>query len=216
MEKAIISYEIVQDLARQVALFSNNESLEDVVSSELRYFLTDYHLANLVQQRHDIDNRPQLLDQSYAYYKSFLRLCDNYGTVPEEDVYTVETYMVKDSGSGLQAAAKVSASKTREDKILRYQKEKKLQHNLTLLSKFDGLDEDRIRAIGLATIHLAISKSLRELESIQMELEVLKSRQASSVSIIQPQDNLERSRSTAESWRLERSDSEVLDRAGKV
>ncbi|ORY74869.1 TAP42-like protein [Protomyces lactucae-debilis] len=164
LEKAIRGYEASSKLIEQLMLFSDNELFEDITDTEIRYLLTEYRLAQLVQERRDFSRRKEALQRARVLYISFLQRCLDYEIVPASSRTSVQA-VVKQQRRPLDAAAR------RQDKIEQFRREQDLEKALALLEGRD--DPEHLRELYSTAIELAITRSVSGLDSIESELNVL-------------------------------------------
>ncbi|KAI5785540.1 TAP42-like protein [Peziza echinospora] len=171
---AITAHQECKKLVQDLALFSPNEIFEDISSSELRYLLIDFYLAELVIKIQGID-RKETLTQAQKCYKLFLTLCDSYDILSKPDRDAFESLSQATSASALTHIPKDPAAK-RQSKISRFRQEKELKNKLEYLSKNPNreFDEDVIRELYTTSINFSILQSLAALESIVLEFDILK------------------------------------------
>lgn len=107
-----------------------------------------------------------------------------------------------------------SASDRRENKIKQFKHEQSLQQNLDILSSKIDEDDDRFRKIGILTLHLSVSRSLQDVVMIRSELDLLSA--IESEVRAKPTATNERARKSSDSWTLDRSEKDLIDKQGKV
>ncbi|KAG0638096.1 TAP42-like protein [Tuber brumale] len=170
LQTAIQTYQECKKLVDQISLFSTNESLEDVVSSEIRYMLIDYHFANLTSKQQSSD-RASILKLSKLLYMRFLNLCDAYDLLSNYDRSVLQPV---DPGAPKAPSAPIDAAARRNEKIAKFKLEKELKAKIdTLAQNPHLLDEDELRKLQTASMSLAIMKSVQQLEMIDLELDIL-------------------------------------------
>lgn len=172
-----------------------------MVTSEIRFLLTDHYLGTLQQQLYDaIEHRTSILRQAIEYHHAFLTLCRNYAIVPKNDRRMVEHFL---DNKELLTTDLMAGSEHRARKIERYKMDKALQESIATLQKGEMLQEDLVRRVAILSIHSAISKSLQEVEAIEKEILVLAHRPANEVEAKDLQDPLQRPTTVADDWRLD-------------
>ncbi|KAI8816686.1 TAP42-like protein [Fimicolochytrium jonesii] len=186
-------------LVQRLGVFSNNEILEDVNTKDLRYVLVDAYLADVIVKNVGGD-RENTLKAASQRLELFLGQCEQLEILSKEDKDYLENDIQLD-----KAKKAFNPAKQREQKILRYKREKKakatleeLESQLALQSKSagkrgneiddedaddDSYDDDLMRAIILATIDIYIQKSLEALRMIGEELELLRNKAPSTRSL---------------------------------
>ncbi|PWW79996.1 TAP42-like protein [Tuber magnatum] len=170
LEAAIRTYQECRNLVGQMSLFSTNETLEDVVSSEIRYMLIGYHLANLTSRQQSPD-RVSILKLSKSLYVGFLNLCDAYDLLSNHDRSVLQP---ADPGELKAPPAPIDAAARRSEKIAKFKLERELKAKIDALAQNPHLlDEDELRKLQTASISLAVMKSIQQLEMIELELDIL-------------------------------------------
>jgi hypothetical protein len=134
----ITAYEDCERLADRVSLFSANESLDDVASADLPYFLLHYYIAELVLKitstGPDVHvQRKKNVKRAQASYVDFLKRLDGYDMLESRDVKQFERY--REDPLQFSTASTTDAAARRETKINRFRQEKELKQKLEV-SKF--------------------------------------------------------------------------------
>ncbi len=76
---------ILEDATRLVSslgLFSDNETVDEVATSDLKFFLLPVLLGDLVLKIHS-DDRLRTLTTAEIYFNDFLKRCRQYKTTPD-------------------------------------------------------------------------------------------------------------------------------------
>jgi immunoglobulin-binding protein 1 len=171
----LATYTECQQIIDHISLFSPNESLEDITSSELQYLLLDYYLAELTLRRtSDIHERWDILEQSSKYFESFLKRLDSYDILDKTDERLWERY--RDNPSGFAVVNTTDATQKRADKIARFKAEKELKTKLKLLNQDPKIlehDDDALRKLRLVEIALHVHETFQALESTAIEFSIL-------------------------------------------
>ncbi|KAI9852733.1 MAG: hypothetical protein M1824_001809 [Vezdaea acicularis] len=172
LASAISNYEACSELVANLALFSPNETADDISSSDLQYLLIDHHLANLHLQRLSPSRRATLLT-SQNLYSTFLSTLSTYELLspPSAHLYTTYltsplTFSTAPSDPALRRAAKIN----------RFREEKDLKAKLAHLSSNPAAldtDDEALRELHLHSLRLATHQSFQALESIAQELQIL-------------------------------------------
>jgi immunoglobulin-binding protein 1 len=130
---AITLYEECLKAADRVSLFSPNETLEDVSSSNLKYLLLHYRVAELVLRITSTGDdlaaqRRAHVERAQAQYVRFLKLLDQYDVLAGADGKLFEQY--QDNPKAFSTASAADATARREVKIARFKQEKELKQKL--------------------------------------------------------------------------------------
>ncbi|KAL9071446.1 MAG: hypothetical protein Q9157_005459 [Trypethelium eluteriae] len=169
LSSAIAVYDRCLKVADQVSLFSPNETLEDVSSKDIEYFLINYRRAELLlrSQRRD---RATILREALAAYEAFLQLLDQYDILSRDDARLFGHW--KESPERFSTASTTDAARRRETKIARFKQEKELKRKLEAKALHN--DDAALRQLYLLEIEFATHQTFQSLESIMQELQVLK------------------------------------------
>lgn len=162
-------------IADRIALFSPNESLDDISSSDLQFLLLSYRLADLILRiTGSIENRKENLLQAQKGYEQFLKQLDNYELLTKGDAALLEIY--QDSPSTFSTASTSDAAQRRETKIRRFKEEKELKQKLEYLSRNPAAaanDDAIYRDLQLTSIAYGVHQTFQSLESIAQELHII-------------------------------------------
>ncbi|XP_030823482.1 immunoglobulin-binding protein 1 [Camarhynchus parvulus] len=171
-------------MVTQLELFSENEELEEIASADLKFMLLPALLGALTLKQVDLSRRREHLESAREHFLHFLKLCRNYG---------LGSFQLPPGTSGQEEARSPSAPRdpsqpnlvamamSRSAKIERYKQKKELENKLASMSssvESGTADEDQIREFYILQIQKWIGTSLEEIESIDQELVILKSRDA--------------------------------------
>lgn len=127
LASAIATYEECLQIAQRISLFSPNETLEDINSTNLQYLLLNFHLAELTQKITGGDRKAHV-DKTRGYYEKFLKLLDMYDMLGKGDAKLYEEYL--DGPGAFSIASRADAAARRETKITRFKEEKELKRKL--------------------------------------------------------------------------------------
>ncbi|KAK3097279.1 hypothetical protein FSP39_008305 [Pinctada imbricata] len=175
-EKAI---RMINDLC----LFSDNEDLDEVPSSELKYLLLPAFMGYFMQRRtvKDPMDREEIAKKSIVYLKDFLRNCESYGIAKinqkllEDEESGKENQQISVPGPpGLQ-----NQIRTREEKIKCFKEKKELDARIKELHEHmqkDHVDDEVKRDYYTSLLKQWVNSSIEDVESLQVELEMLKMR----------------------------------------
>jgi hypothetical protein len=128
---ALSSYQTCQELVDRHALFSPNETLEDITSSDLQYLLINFHIAELTQ-RISHPQRTAILQRARDAYEKFLALLDSYGVLGKSDKQLYEAYM--EDPRTFAVVRSTDPAKKREGKIEGFKREKEIKGKLEVSS----------------------------------------------------------------------------------
>ncbi|XP_010160278.1 PREDICTED: immunoglobulin-binding protein 1, partial [Eurypyga helias] len=161
-----------------------NEELEEIASADLKYLLLPALLGALTLKQVDLSRRLEHLESARAHFWRFLKLCRSYGLgsfhLPPASAPGAE-------GAGSPAPGNPAATQpslvamaaSRQAKIERYKQKKELENRLASMRTFvesEQADEEQIREFYILQIQKWITTSLEEIESIDQETVILRSR----------------------------------------
>ncbi|BAA97140.1 PP2A regulatory subunit [Arabidopsis thaliana] len=85
VKKGCEMFQKCEDMIGKLALFSSNETKEDISTNNLKYLLVPYYLAELTEKIIQED-RIQIVKASYAKLKEFFSFCEAMELVPDEEL----------------------------------------------------------------------------------------------------------------------------------
>ncbi|GAB7362237.1 hypothetical protein MBLNU230_g2262t1 [Neophaeotheca triangularis] len=180
LTKAINLYTQCLELADRLSLFSPNESLEDISTSDLQFLVLDYHLAELILRitttRNATASRKNNLRRASQNYESYLKRLDTYDILSRSDRGLLESYQESPATFTTTTASSADAAARRDKKIARFKEEKALKQKLAHLRANPSVlanDETVARDLQLTEIGYATHQTFASLESIAQELQIL-------------------------------------------
>ncbi|KAJ4131850.1 Type 2A phosphatase-associated protein 42 [Fusarium equiseti] len=177
LEAALSFYNSARDKISALALFSTNEGIEDVSTTDIPYLLLDSHIAELVQKtpNQSPDQRLEVLAKSRAAYERFLATVDGYGLVKAPYDRVLERY--RDEPESFAVVASTDAAARRDGKIANFRAEKALKEKLEMLRRnpryVEHGDEELVRELYLTQITFAVHSALQALDSLNREVDIL-------------------------------------------
>ncbi|XP_074003965.1 immunoglobulin-binding protein 1 isoform X2 [Numenius arquata] len=171
-------------MVAQLDLFSENEELEEIASADLKYLLLPALLGALTLKQVDLSRRLEHLESARAQFWRFLKLCSSYGLgsfhlPPASPPGEENTGSPSLGGPAAAQPSLVAMASSRQAKIERYKQKKELENRLASMGTFvesGQADEDQIREFYILQIQKWINTSLEEIESIDQEMVILRSR----------------------------------------
>ncbi|KAI0866588.1 TAP42-like family protein [Xylaria cubensis] len=175
---AIQLYEECAQIIEGISLFSKNESLDDIATSDLPYLLVLYHIAELLQKVSSSSplERRRILESAREAYERFLHLLDNYSILSPQDGKLFAEY--NEDPTGFSTISTKDPNARRNAKIANFKAEKQLKQKLEYMRRSpryleDGGDDEAVRELYLANTALSVHMSFQSLEGINREVEVL-------------------------------------------
>ncbi|KAK8051886.1 TAP42-like family protein [Apiospora rasikravindrae] len=178
LEFALKAYQECLQIISQVSLFSNNESLEDINTSDLPYLLVSYRIAELLQKisvSSPLERRAALRTTREAY-EQFLHLLDNYALLSPSDLKLFALY--QEDPERFSTISTTDPAARRNAKIANFKHEKELKQKLEYMGRSpryleNGGDEEAVRELYLANIAYCAYMTFQALEGISREMDVL-------------------------------------------
>ncbi|KAK0259643.1 Type 2A phosphatase-associated protein 42 [Friedmanniomyces endolithicus] len=171
---AIHLYEECVIIANRVALFSPNESLEDIATADLQFLLLNYHIAELILRINGQQHRKANLQRAQQTYERYLKQLDQYDILGKDDAALLEQY--QDSPNTFSTASTVDAAARRDAKIKRFRAEKALKQKLEYMRRNPSVlqnDEAAARELHLTELAFCTHQTFQALESVGQELHIL-------------------------------------------
>ncbi|KAI8638086.1 TAP42-like protein [Parasitella parasitica] len=167
------------DLVGKLAIFSDNEILEDINTNDLKFLMVPAYLGNLTLKMNSPDRR-SVLETSREHLERFLGACQDHALVQKQDLRLMEQLQHK--------APSVAASQQRDQKIARFKRERDVKQQISQLrQQLDSVaneeNEDRDvddleRKWVEALIELEILKALETWHAIEQEMVMVKEMEA--------------------------------------
>ncbi|KAI1335862.1 TAP42-like family protein [Xylariaceae sp. FL0016] len=178
LAQALHGYEECVEIIYKISLFSPNESLEDLATSDLPYLLISYRIAELLQKiatPSPLERRAALSTTREAYEK-FLHLLDNYSILSAKESKRFAEY--NDDPEAFSTISTRDPTARRNAKIANFKTEKEMKQKLEYMRSSpryleDGGDEEAVRELYLANIAFCVHMTFQGLEGINREMEVL-------------------------------------------
>ncbi|KAL4277916.1 hypothetical protein GQ457_03G014390 [Hibiscus cannabinus] len=173
-----------EDMINKLGLFSSNETKDDISTTNLKYLLVPFYLAELTEKLAR-DERIQILKVSQAKLKEFISFCEAMELVPQEELEAssqgasnsfADRRALKIARFRRQKAAEAKLTEIKERKERRGRSTKAAALSTPVeVGEDDQLDDDgeEEREAWLTTISLAICKAFDLLEMLKKEEEML-------------------------------------------
>lgn len=161
----------------KLRLFSPNEELDDISTTDLKFMLVPYLLAEVTAATRDMELRLGQLRRALVYWRAFANDCQRLGVAHNADFLAID----RDPEDALDPVGK------REEKIERYKRSKELDEKVGYLFKKKrealgdelqwgsggAFDEDMERELILALLARAVAGSADSIASAEQELPLL-------------------------------------------
>lgn len=170
------------DMVSKLGLFSSNETVDDVSTTNLKYILVPFYLGELTEKLAKED-RIEILKMSQAQLKEFISICEALDLVPQEEIEFSKLGSTDLAAARAKKIARFKHQKAAEAKLQEI-KERKERRGRSLRASAlsapmeageeDLLDDDgEEREAWLTTISLAICKAFDLLEMLKKEEQML-------------------------------------------
>lgn len=180
LSAAIAGYQEALELISRLSVFSPNESVEDISTSDLPYLLVNYRLAELVQKTPSTS--PQARKQTISCARDalgrYIHLLDSYSLLTPQQDRLLQIYT--EDPASFSTVSTSDPTARRNAKIENFRAEKELRQRLEFLQRRpgygadgDGGDEEAVRAVHLANLGFCTHQAFQALEGINREMEVL-------------------------------------------
>merc|ERR1712029_1093447 len=163
---------ILEDCTRMVSLldlFSRNETVSEVTTEHLKYFLLPVLLGNFNAKLAEQD-RLEIITIVETYFKDFLQRIKDY------EIANVPNIQQNISTTKAKSSDVSKMNREREEKIRRYKESKELEGSIKLMKVKlgeDHCDEELLRDYYLKLIRKSVHSAMDELSSFEIEKEIL-------------------------------------------
>ncbi|KAJ1196906.1 hypothetical protein NDU88_000769 [Pleurodeles waltl] len=174
-------------MASELELFSRNEELEEIASTDLKYLLLPALLGALTLKQVNPSKRLEHVQKAQVYFLDFLKRCKEYNIakfeLPKMKENSSEPGAEESETTSVLTSPHpnlVAMATHRQGKIERYTQRKEAESSLASMREMvesGTADEEKIREYYLLHLRRWINISLDELESLEQEVEILKGRE---------------------------------------
>ncbi|KAK7804505.1 hypothetical protein U0070_013451 [Myodes glareolus] len=162
----------------ELDLFSRNEDLEEIASTDLKYLMVPALQGALTMKQVNPSKRLDHLQQAREHFINFLTQCHCYHVAEFQLPQTKNNSAENNTASTSMAYPNlVAMASQRQAKIERYKQKKEVEHRLSALKsavESGQADDERVREYHLLHLRRWIGISLEEIESIDQEIKILK------------------------------------------
>lgn len=164
IKKCVSLLEKSTNLINIGGVFSSNETISEVPTSNVKYLLIPAFLGNLVCKIQSPD-RLSTLETAEIYFKDFLKRIHEYEIITREEIKSIEeNEETKPRKMDLNDLAR-----ERNEKIRKYKEQKEFETELNRLKSLKDRDDETCRKYYLMYIKSFVNASLDELKSIKEE-----------------------------------------------
>jgi hypothetical protein len=184
---AVKLYQDCLELISALSIFSPNESLEDLSTTDLPFLLTNFHLAELTQKlpSSSPQERKRILSSARDAYERYLHLLESYGLLEPPHQKLLEQYT--EAPTTFSTVPTSNPTARRDAKIANFKTEKELRAKLDFLRRrpeygteddrrggtAGGGDEEAVRELHLAHLRYSTHMAFQALDSLNRECEIL-------------------------------------------
>lgn len=162
------------EMVNSLGLFSTNEELAEVPTSELRFLLLPAFLGDLFLRQMSPD-RLTILNISKVYFVDYLKRCKNYGVTDID----LSRYTENSSSAEANSRSISQMANSRQEKIARYKERKEQERRLKELKSLISdpskvtVDEDIQRNYYVLLLKFWVNKAVEHITSLHSEIEIL-------------------------------------------
>ncbi|XP_029802925.1 ubiquitin-conjugating enzyme E2 K isoform X1 [Suricata suricatta] len=171
------------EMLAQLDLFSRNEDLEEIASTDLKYLMVPAFQGALTLKQTNPSKRLDNLQWAREHFLNYLTQCQYYHVAEFELPKTKNNSTDNNTaGSSMAYPSLVAAASQRQAKIEKYKQRKEVEHKLSALKsavESDQADDEHVREYYLLHLQRWIGISLEEIESIDREIKILRERESS-------------------------------------
>ncbi|XP_039082891.1 ubiquitin-conjugating enzyme E2 K isoform X1 [Hyaena hyaena] len=170
------------EMLAQLDLFSRNEDLEEIASTDLKYLMVPAFQGALAMKQANPSKRLDDLQCAREHFLNYLTQCQYYHVAEFELPKTKNNSTDNTAGSSMAYPSLIAVATQRQAKIQRYKQKKEVEHKLsTLKSAVESgqADDEHVREYYLLHLQRWIGISLEEIESIDQEVKILRERESS-------------------------------------
>ncbi|XP_005593903.1 immunoglobulin-binding protein 1 isoform X1 [Chlorocebus sabaeus] len=181
--KGLDLLEKAAEMLSQLDLFSRNEDLEEIASTDLKYLLVPAFQGALTMKQVNPSKRLDHLQRAREHFMNYLTQCHCYHVaefeLPKTKNNSAENHT---ANSSMAYPSLVAMASQRQAKIERYKQKKELEHRLSAMKsavESGQADDERVREYYHLHLQRWIDISLEEIESIDQEIKILRERDSS-------------------------------------
>ncbi|XP_069319487.1 immunoglobulin-binding protein 1 isoform X2 [Eulemur rufifrons] len=176
--KGLNLLEKAAEMLSQLDLFSRNEDLEEIASTDLKYLMVPAFQGALTMKQVNPSKRLDHLQLARKHFINYLTQCHYYHVAQFELPQTKNNSAENNTASSSMAyPSLVAMASQRKAKIERYKQKKEVEHRLSALKsavESGQADDECVREYYLLNLRRWIGISLEEIESIDQEMKILR------------------------------------------
>jgi immunoglobulin-binding protein 1 len=174
LSKTVALLEQCKDLVDRMGLYSTNETSEDLSTNDIRYLSVNFHLASVVDRvfSEETSKRLATIKRAAELHFCYLIELNSYKILPKSIASKIQEAIETDK-SNFPRLQSSNAVDKRAEKIELFKLERSLEQKLDQYK--ESADEDIIRNMEFARLGIYAIKALSSLETLNMEIDLLKS-----------------------------------------
>lgn len=174
-------FEDATRLVSLIGMFSRNESVEEIATNDLKFFLLPV-LLGILSLKITSPDRLEIVQTADIYFRDYIQRCKDYGITEVELPNSQDADESMENGGPPRttrspAESLIAAARNRSSKIQRYNEQKALKTELeTMKSRLNSVscDDEFKRKYYIGLVKSYITQAIEELESLEMEKQILK------------------------------------------
>ncbi|XP_067263988.1 immunoglobulin-binding protein 1 [Chanodichthys erythropterus] len=185
VKRGIMQLEEATRMVNQLNLFSRNEALEEIPTTDLKYLLLPALLGALTMKQVNPSKRLEHVQAAHVYFRDFLQRCKDYDIcsfqLPRASEDTTDTpteeRMNPSAPMPMSQPDLIAMATQRQAKIERFNQRKETEAKLSEirgLVESGSADEEVVRDFYLLHVRRWVTLALEEIDSINQEIEILK------------------------------------------
>uniref|UniRef100_A0A8C1PS36 Immunoglobulin (CD79A) binding protein 1 n=1 Tax=Cyprinus carpio TaxID=7962 RepID=A0A8C1PS36_CYPCA len=185
VKRGIMQLEEATMMVNQLDLFSRNEALEEISTTDLKYLLLPALLGALTMKQVNPNKRLEHVQAARVYFMDFLQRCKSYDIcsfqLPKTSENTADTpteeQMNPPVPMPMSQSDLIAMATQRQAKIERFNQRKETEAKLSEirgLVESGSADEEVVRDFYLLNVRRWVTLALEEIDSISQEIEILK------------------------------------------
>ncbi|XP_056602002.1 immunoglobulin-binding protein 1 [Triplophysa dalaica] len=196
VKRGIMQLEEATRMVNQLDIFSRNEALEEISTTDLKYLVLPALLGALTMKQVNTSKRLEHVQTARVYFMDFLQRCKDYDMcsfqlpkISESKADTPTEVETNHVPLPMSHPDLITMATQRQAKIERFNQRKATEAKLGEirgLVESGSADEEVVRDFYLLHVRRWVTLALEEIESIDQEIEILKRMEHFKQSAIQP------------------------------
>ncbi|XP_062938779.1 immunoglobulin-binding protein 1-like [Cynocephalus volans] len=183
VSKGLDLLEKAAEMLLELDLFSRNEDLEEIASTDLKYLMVPAFQGALTLKQVNPSKRLDHLQWAREHFMNYLTQCHYYQVAKFELPQAKNNSAENNAASSSMAyPSLVAMASQRQAKIERYKQKKEVEQRLSALKtavENGQADDEHVREYHLLHLRRWVGLSLEEIESIDQEIKILRERGSS-------------------------------------